>query len=625
MGSNDEDRAAGWRGFLVVWVPTSLALLVGALLLSWGSFDAGPISDDSAALGYVHREGPWADLSRPQYDLRTVRFWRPLVTASLGLQESISGTAMAPLRAFNLVCHVLSALLAAAIARRLGAGRIGLAAAAALVLTFPFQGGTVTWIVGRVDSQCLPLVLLAGWASLAGRSWLAGLAALGALATKEAGAAAPLVAAALLWARGDRSLQVLRGALGAAIGTGLGLVARAFALGEVVGGYPLEVRPAADDLAGGLAAAGMSLGWAPLALPPLIGLGLLAGRARPRVVAGSLLAAVAAVLPLTPLLAGGELEDVHRRWLLGPDAFLGLSLAMCLGAPAAGRSARLVPTAAGLLIMALVVGQRAREGRVDVERWVAAAGLAQSHEQRVRATLAEVAPSAVPVLDATFPRVTADGAAYVAQWGVADRFRAPFEATPRPVWPWRELFEAAQGPRKSVTTPRADLRWPPGEAQLTVAPILVEVLDAGESTESARLDERLLTDDEVGLGVELLLYGEFPGARIEFVVFTELGYGTGVWEPSSDPVRIEPAPGDPGAVARTVRRLSLREVFMASNRQGMPLYHVIRQAADLGAEVAYLEVRAVDDARGQTDRPIAASRWVRLEWGDGLRREMLPR
>ncbi|QDU67395.1 hypothetical protein [Engelhardtia mirabilis] len=625
MGSIDAQGGRAGHSIRLVWSLVSVLVLAGALLMVWGSLHAGPVSEDSAALGYVHREGPWADLWGAQYGLRTVLFWRPLVTASLGLQEAVSGSAMLPLRVFNLACHVLSALLAAALARRLGGGWLAAAAAVAIAITFPYQGGTVTWIVGRVDSQCLPLVLLTAWASLAGRRWTAGLAALAALATKEAGAAAPLVAAALLWGRGDSVAATLRGALPAAVGTAVGLVARTLALGEIVGGYAPEGRPVGGDLWGGLTSAAVSLGNLPLALPALVVLGLLAGRARPRAIVGAALAALATVLPLVPLLDAGDLELVHRRWMLAPDVFLGLTLALCLGAPGPGRRARLVPTLAALSILLLVVGQRAQDARLDVRRWSHAANEASAHEQRTRLALEGVEPSAVPVLDATFPRVNADGSAYVAQWGVADRFREPFPSTPRPVWPWRRLFEAAQSPRGSVTTPRDGLRWPPGEAQLQVAPIVVEITDGGQPTDRVPLDLRLLADVEPGSGVELRVLGEYPGARIEFVVFTELGYGTGTWVGAPDAARIEPAADDPDGVLRSIRRLPLREVFLASNREGMPLYHVIRQAADLGAQVAYLELRAVDDARGKTDRPIAASAWIRLDLSDELRRAMLER
>lgn len=625
-GDGDAAPAVGARAARAAFI---LLVGAGALLLAAEGLNAGPVSDDAAALGYVHAHGPLADFAGPQYDLRTVRFWRPLVTASLGLQEALTGTDFLALRLFNLACHAASALLAAALARRLGLRPAAAVLAAALALTFPYQGGTVTWIVGRVDSQCLPLVLATAWAALARRPLLSALAALAALATKEAGAAAPLVAAALLWGRGDGALAALRGAWPAAAGTAVGLVARRLAIGEWVGGYPSEVQAVGDDLLGGLAAVARALGPTALALPLLLALAAASRRGAWRAAAGALLAGLACLAPLAPLLASGALEPVHRRWLLAPDLFLGLATAAALGraAPPGGLSPggprRWVAAVAWLLAGLLVVA-RGWAAHADVGRWHAAAQLAAAHEARVRQALEGVAPSDLPVLDATIPRVSADGAAYVAQWGVADRYRAPFEPTPRPVWPWRPLFEAAQSPRDSVTTPRDDLRWPPGEAHLTAVPLAVDARDAGQPVEAVRLDGRLLADAEPGAAPELVVWGQVAAPRIEFVLFTELGYGTGVWADAPAAERVDPEPGDPDGVVRFRRVLPLRSVFMAANRHGMPLYHVLRQAADLGAEVAYLELRAVDDARGRTDRPVAASRWIRLEWGDELRRALLP-
>ena len=48
-------------------------------------------------------------------------------------------------------------------------------------------------------------------------------------------------------------------------------------------------------------------------------------------------------------------------------------------------------------------------------------------------------------------------------------------------------------------------------------------------------------------------------------------------------------------------------------------------AADMGATEAYLELRVVDDARGERHRPVASSRWIRLEWEPELRDVLAPR
>lgn len=625
-GIQVETNRGGALGALAVGV----AIAALALALAHGSLGAPLVSDDTAALGYVHQQGPWADLFQPQYDLRTVRFWRPLVTASLGLQEAWTGPDAAALRAFNLCCHLLTGLLAAGLARRLGAGALGALVAGWAAVSFPFQGGTVTWIVGRVDSQCLPLVLACALFALDGRRWASALAAALALATKEAGIAAPMVAAVLLWGRGDRLAEVVRGAAPAALATAAAFVLRRIAIGSWVGGYSAEVQVAGGALGAGLASAAEVVGWLLGAAAVAVLLCALVDRRSARAGLAGLAAAVVCLGPLLPLLAGGALPAVHRRWLLAPDLFVGLALALALGGLArtwrtrtAGRGAVGLLTVLVAAGAAAVLVDRATRARSDVERWSTAGLEAAAREAEVRAALVDVGPSERPVLDAVMPRVNADGTAYVAQWGVADRYRPPFEPTARPVWPWRRLFDAAQSPRRSVTTPRSGLRWPPGEAQLTVAPIGVDLLDRGAPVERIRLDDRLLADLPPGAGPELHVFGEFPAPRVEFVLFTELGYGTAVWAsmPPAEELS-DPAGAEAGAL-RSRRVLPLRDVFMAANRHGMPLYHVLRQAADLGAEVAYLELRAVDDERGQVDRPIAASRWIELNWDESLRRLLL--
>ena len=162
----------GWLG-VPIW---ALAIVVAlGIAPSIGTFGAGLISDDGAALGYVHRMGPMSDWFQPEYDLRTVRFWRPMVTVSLGIQEALSGTSVIPLRLFNLACHLLMALTAVGVARRLRIPVLGSVLIGACVALFPYQGGTVTWIVGRVDSQSVPMVLLAIYFALGRRMGLASL------------------------------------------------------------------------------------------------------------------------------------------------------------------------------------------------------------------------------------------------------------------------------------------------------------------------------------------------------------------------------------------------------------------------------------------------------------------
>ena len=225
-----------------------IAFLIGLVALaalwpSLGTFGAGLISDDGPALAYVHAHGPWADWLRPEYDVHFARFWRPMVTVSLGLQEAWTGVSAGPLRALNWCGHLASALLIVALARQLGARWLGAAAIGILVAWFPHQGGTVTWIVGRVDSQCVPFALGALVAILGGRTGLAGVLLFVALATKEV-AIAVLPAAVLLCAvqralRPDAELPVRRRTAWVVFGVTVAtLILRHLAIGTWVGGYP---------------------------------------------------------------------------------------------------------------------------------------------------------------------------------------------------------------------------------------------------------------------------------------------------------------------------------------------------------------------------------------------------
>ena len=183
-----------------------LGLLLVALVACWpslGSLGAGLLSDDAVALGYVHRaEGVLLDWTGPQCGLSSVRFWRPLVTTSLALQEHWTGADPVPLRLFNLLAHALAALLLVGVGRRLGLGWPGALLGGLLAALYPDQGGTVTWIVGRVDSLTAPLFLGALWACLAGRSLLAAPLALLACSSKEIAFVLPLWALACAWGSG---------------------------------------------------------------------------------------------------------------------------------------------------------------------------------------------------------------------------------------------------------------------------------------------------------------------------------------------------------------------------------------------------------------------------------------
>jgi hypothetical protein len=605
-----------------------LAVLAIAAAPHAGSLGAGWISDDAAALAYVHREGAWADWAGPQYGMSIVRFWRPLVTTTLGLQEGLSGLSPAPLRALNLLGHALAAVLAGGLALRLGGGRIGAAAAGLLAAGFPDVGGTVTWLVGRVDSQTVPLILGAAWAALpperaAGdRRWRPGraFAAAGltflACASKELGFATPLVGGALAWGATGSVRGAARAAAPLALAAAAALLARGLALDAWVGGYP-----AAAPGAGALAAAAGAVA-AVLAAPLLLFAGLLLlgvlvparhGGAPPAGAAGgglrgplaALAAAALGTLPLLPLLADGVLEPQNRRILFLPDALLAVAAGAALGRVALTR--RHAVAVAGALAVLVLAGLRLRDARADVREWVAAAELADAHVARARAALANEPPSDRPVLDPTLPRTS--GGAYCLLFGAADRFRAPFDATPRPVWPRRLLFVPDPArERRPVTAPRSDLVWAFGGAPRVVPEMRVTV---GGHPVSAPLELDL--DVARGGGPVLEVRGAYPGCSLEALVYTDLGYEVGTLGPLSAG---EPGSEDGGDAAPVVR-LSLGAILRAS--EVAALSAALLQAADLGATRAYLELRAVADGAGGARRPpVAASAMIPLVWSPDL-------
>lgn len=612
------------------WVWAALVALV-AILPSIGTFGAGLISDDGAALGYVHSHGVLSDWFRPEYDLHTFRFWRPLVTFSLGLQELLTGASPVPLRLFNLAGHVATALLAMGLARQLGARVLGAALVGCLVGLFPYQGGTVTWIVGRVDSQCVPLALGAIMAALAGRSVTAGVLFFLALATKEIALAVPFAAAALVWARGagwERSRTPLLVMGGVLVGT---IVWRRLAIGTWIGGYPGGL---AASLPGGLGlgamAAGMGSVWESMSwLLVAGGLTLVAcaalgapGERRPRLrlLVGIALAGGLALVPLARSLVPGPIGAEHERVLMLADA-LGC---LALGVLFARGASRGMIAFGGTLVLGLLT-QRGIAAWQDTHEWARAGNSAEGLVSYVRETLADpenhVEPSSKPVLRANPPRL--EGGAYVLQWGFADRFRAPFPETPRPVWPWRPLFDGKDVERGSVTRPELNLRWPFWRAPRMVPPLLVTD-DSGGSPGPITLTPELFTES----GPELHFTGSFPGARFEVLCFTELGYGIGLF--GGPKVRGEMHAAAPGEEVPPPfgGAIGLRELLMlepgGTGTGGPQLYEVISLAADFGATEAYLEFRAVDDARGKLDRPVGASEWVHLVWGPELRDAILP-
>jgi hypothetical protein len=588
-----------------------LALL--ALLPSWGTLGAPWIAEDASILAYVHRAGPLDDWLGPQYGLLTAPFWRPVVTTTWWVQEALTGTAVVPLRAGNLFLHLLVVLLLAGLVRRLTGGDLAALVAGALVALFPEQGGTVTWLAGRTDLLVALAVLATLHATVAGRPLLAALLAFLACGTKELAVVLPVAAVLLAWARAPQSgtprpvLAALRGAWPVVAAVSLGLLARRLALGTWVGGYPLQVSELAAApgdaflaLAGGVQQ--LLLGALALAV-----LGGLAGTLDARLLVAGLLCAVAGLLPLLPLVSDGVLEEQNRRLFL--TAELGLALAAAAGlarAPAVVARAQLRPFLVATLVGAVVVcGWRARDAWQDTREWARSAELGESLVATARAAVAARPPSDLPALVPGLPG--SSGGAYCLAWGVADRFRAPFPESPRPVWPLRSLFPAAGAASLALALePDAVGRVFPDLARPLV-PALVPTgagggLAAGEPVTSILLDERVFLGGEDRSPRLALALSEPRGEEkgiLELVVYTELGH-------LSARAGFFPLDG-------STRELGLRAVLAFSGGVAT-VGQALMQAADVGARNAYLELRVLD-RRGEL---LAAAPWIELRWGAEL-------
>ena len=647
------EKQIGPRGWLGVPLWGLLLVVLVGIFPSIGTFGAGLISDDGAALGYVHRSGAFSDWFNPEYDLRTIRFWRPLVTVTLGLQEATTGISPMPLRLFNLACHLAMALLAVGISRKLRVPVIGALLVGFGVALFPYQGGTVTWIVGRVDSQSVPLVLAAVFAALCGRMGFASLFTFLALATKEIGFVTLPIIVLFVIARRLGAPGPKRSPLFAEIvqlwpiaATFIAtIIWRRLALGTWAGGYPgglAAAFPEGVDGSGGITrgaltgmakAAVLSLGW-PLMLLAVAAIALLirgfATRWAREVVQGGwlllagLLCCLGSTVPLATLLAEGVIPGEHERTLLLADTMLLVGLGGLILAFSKMTSVlRHLPT---LALLALL-GQRGYEAWQDTHDWALAGDMAEMLVVATAQSLAAEPPSHKPVLSASPPRVTPDNA-YVLQWGVADRFRAPFTATSRPVWPWRPIFDGPGMIRNSVTVPRDFLRWPFGGAQRTVPMLRVTRGEEGAPKQipvtSLALDNSLLTQP----GPLLRVQGSFPGARFEALLFTELGYAIGLFGGPKQYGPMKAVPGGQEVPEPFGGVISLRELLMlqpmGDGTGGVPMWEAISLSSDFGATEAYLELRAADDGRGKTDRPVGASAWIHLTWDKSLRDAILP-
>lgn len=576
------------------------AVLAVAAWIQGDSLSVPLISEDSSVLAYCQRQPVLSDWDKPQYDLRTVRFWRPLMTLSMDLQTAWTGGDPAALRSYNWLCQALALLALWRLGARFG-GALPALIAALWAATFPFQGGTLTWVVGRVDGQCLPALCWAAWAGAAGRPWALLAASLLAFGTKESGVLAPAwglagaLAAGRPWRASGRLLLPSVCLLVAL------LAWRARCLGTFAGGYVAQVPSGPGDWLRSLP----SLAAAdPSAALVLAGSALLAlAWRRQRAVAGFALCAALGLALLLPMLAGGPLAAEHRRWWALPDACAGICAALLL--------ARLErPTwlwRALLALLLLLCAARGWSARQDVAVWSAAGRSAAEHENRLRALQVGLPPDPRPLLAVDVPRLEPGGRAYVLHFGLADRFRPPFEPAPREVWPWRLMFaEQAEWRRAPLGPPLGPgLFSTPSEGRVELPGMSAGARLSGAPADGLWVDQSLAAPQPSGQGPEVWLQVPEPAGRLELVLVTELGYGSAPWLPSA------PAPG-------AEWRLPLRDLLLAQGQTR--LLDVLAQAADFGAERAFLELRWLDP----TGVPVAVAPWIELRWPRAVRDLLLP-
>ena len=597
-----------------------LAVALLAAVPSLGTLAAPWIAEDASILGRMAREGALGDFTGPQYGLRLVQFFRPVVSASWWLQESVAGAAVLPARLANLAFHALVGVLVVALVRRLGHSRPAALLAGATLVLFPDQGGTVTWIAGRTDLLGALLMIWALTVGLGGRAVLAGVLAFVACATKEFAFVLPAWAAAFALAGtggpgrsdlprdGSPARQLvgsgpgaLRSVVAIALGVALALVVRRLALGVWLGGYPgapggFEFR----SIATGMWALGGAV-WPILAAAGVLAiLGAVAGTLSPGLLVAGLLAGATALAPLLPLAVDGVLEETNRRLLFTAEVGFSFAVAASIArtpAVAAGSApVRSVARALLVTVSVLVLVQRGASARIDTHEWAASAFAGQARIEVARRIVSREAPAERPVLVGGFPR--AHGGAYCLHWGVADRFRPPFAATPRPIWPLRTLFANAASERPAAHPLDEDgVLWPWRQPSAEFG-VRVSSQGGGAALETLELDASVLHGGE-DTSLVLEIGANSPDATgLEVITYTELGY-----EPA--PLGVLDANGS--------LRVSLRSIVSASNGVAT-VGQTMMQAADVGARRAYIELRAVSS----TGSLVASSRWIEVVWDDAM-------
>ncbi|MCB9883629.1 MAG: hypothetical protein H6834_17710, partial [Planctomycetes bacterium] len=453
--------------------PWLLLVLVLAVLPLTPGLDIGFLSDD---FPHVARMGTardaFADFARPQYGLDSPRFYRPLVSVSLWATGALFGPHPMAYRVANVVLHLIGVAALVGLAWRLGLDARAAALAGLLYAWFPYAGGNVLWIVGRVDSFAVPLCLVTLWAYVRARGFqpwrpsrrdqflssprwampLAVAAFVLALLTKEIALATLPILLALEIALG-RGVLGLRRTLPFVLVALVYLVLRRFALGSFVGGYAggQGALPGEGDLLG--RCAGLlhtywnllvpwflergSLGVALRSLP-VLAIGVLfllgwerGGRVRRRAVF-AVVWVLCASLPLYQMW-GENLATNERTYHF---AWAGVALFIAgVVLPEGGWRKEAFPAFLTAVLLASCLCGLWR----NVEDHVAASRQVETLQREVANARARGEGELFVVRDV--PRAV--GSAYALNFGLREAFRPPFADAASEVLVYRKVFPAA--------------------------------------------------------------------------------------------------------------------------------------------------------------------------------------
>ncbi len=405
-------------------------------------------SDDFFAVHYAQSWGHvLADFTGPQYAAPDLwAFWRPLITASFWLDQTIGG-AFPPLsHVSNVLAHGLSALFVACIWRRFLPAQQAFLAGLVWAL-MPTHQSSICWAVGRVDSHttvwCLAAVVVALRGAEKREAPSPALFALtfGALLSKESALVLPALATIAAASRAPatafwpRLREGLRFALGAWVALAMYVPLRLLALGRFGGYDAMAFDPLA--MAQGLVAALGQLGaplrwlgatdalgipaqaWTTAAALPVAVAAMLTTARRPRLALAAAAAYLVAVTPIASFLAAADNPQTLRLQYLPSVALVGLVAGAGRGFAVAALLALAWPFVA------------TRSEQIDADRQTAS-----MH----RALLREAADGAAdPLFVAGLPHGNARGSVAQLHFGVDRMLQAPFTPHERRLYAFRPL------------------------------------------------------------------------------------------------------------------------------------------------------------------------------------------